>query len=133
MTTNQIPSFTESSLRFREDDLKFRTITTLLYILGCHDEQEPERNPLAPRMQRHLKLLASVSAMLVMNHEVIAIMSKRCATGLTLFIVLEPNPDPETVDVGEVEDPNAHHPCSSLHLVTKNPRDKEMWVSRPSA
>lgn len=133
MTTNQIPSFTESILRFREDDLEFRTITTLLYILGCRDEQEPERNPLAPRLQRHLKLLASVSSMLVMNHEVIAIVSKRCTTGLTLFIVPEPNPDPDTVDVDEVEDPNAHHLCSSLHLVIKNPRVKEMWVPRPSA
>lgn len=115
--------FAESSARFREDDLEFRTLTTLLYILDSHDEQVPDTSSVTPRMDRHLKLLASVSAMLVMNHEVIAIMPKRSGAGLTLFIGPEPIPDMGGMSVEDVEE--NHYPFSSLHLVTKNPRNNE--------
>lgn len=77
-------------------------------------------------MQWHLKLLTSVSAMLVMNHEVIAIMPKRSATGLTFFISPEPNLDNGADKLGEVDNLNTDHPISSLHLVTKNPRNQEL-------
>lgn len=123
MSSDRIPPFVETSDRFREDDLEFRTVTTMLYILGSRDELGPDTNSVAPRMERHLKLLASVSAMLVMNHEVIAIMPKRSVAGLTLFIGPEPNPDTDGVDV--VEDEGDDDAFSSLHLVTKNPRNNE--------
>lgn len=112
------PECAESSDKFRKDDLEFRTITTLLYLLDTHDEQSPDITPISRRMDRHLKLLASVSAMLVMNHEVIAIMPKRSAAGLTLFIGPEPVPDVADGDGSE-------YPFDSVHVVTKNPRNKE--------
>lgn len=90
------PLFAESRYKFREDDLEFRTVTTLLYLHGSHDEhdeQRPDTSPVNRRANKHFKLLASVSSMLVMNYEVIALMPKRSATGLTQFIGLEPVPD----------------------------------------
>lgn len=112
------PPVAESSDKFREDDLEFRTVTTLLYLLDSHDEQSADTSPISPRMDRHLKLLASVSSMLVMNHEVIAIMPKRTSAGLTLFIGPEPVPD-------VAENQSEDYPFDSLHLVTKNPRNNE--------
>lgn len=56
--------------------------------------------------------------MLVMNLEVIAIMPKRSATGLTLFIGPEPVPDVTDGDGSE-------YAFDSVDLVTKNPRNKE--------
>lgn len=112
------PPCAESSDKFRQDDLEFRTITTLLQLLDTHDEQGPDITPGSHRVDKHLKLLASVSAMLVMNHEIIAIVPKRSAAGLTLFISPEPLPDVADGDGNE-------YPFDSLHLVTKNPRNKE--------
>lgn len=123
MAVDPLPPLEESSSRFREDDLEFRTLTTILSLLNSHDEQEPDSNSPTPQMQRHLKLLASVSAMLVMNHEVIAIMPKRSATGLTLFIGPEPNPDPD-IDVDD-ESEDANETPSALHLVAESPGDGE--------
>lgn len=113
------PPFAESRDKFREDDLEFRTITTLLYLLDTHDEQRPDITPVSRRMDKDLKLLASVSSLLVMNHEIIAIMPKRSAAGLTLFIGPEPVPDMADSDGNE-------YPFDSLHLVTKNPRNNEL-------
>lgn len=111
---------TETSDQFREDDLEFRTITTLLHMLKSHDEQRAESNEVAPHVRKHLKLLTSVSAMLVMNHEVIAMIPKHSATGLTLFIGTEPtNCDPGFDNFA----------LPSLHLLAKNPRDNDSLVS----
>lgn len=109
--------------RFREDDLEFRTITTILSKLGSRDDRKEEKRVLAPSITRHLKLLASVSAMLVMNHEVIAIMPKRSAAGLTLFIGPQPNTATETNDSEDHDDHDDHEDGGpGLHFITKNPR-----------
>lgn len=112
-------SVADELARFREDDLEFRTITTILSKLGSRDDREEEKRVLAPSLTRDLKLLASVSAMLVMNHEVIAIMPKRSAAGLTLFIGLQPNTATETDDS---EDHDNHQDESpGLHFTTGDP------------
>lgn len=106
--------------RFRKDDLEFRTLTTILSKLRARDDREEEKTVLAPSIAKHLKLLASVSAMLVMNHEVIAIIPKRSAAGLTLFIGLQPNSTEETEHADDFDDD--HGESASVRFITKNPK-----------
>lgn len=106
--------------RFRKDDLEFRTLTTILSKLRARDDRGEEKTVLAPSIAKHWKLLASVSAMLVMNHEVIAIMPKRSAAGLTLFIGLQPNPTEETEHGDDLDDD--HGESASVRFITRNPR-----------
>lgn len=115
--------------RFRKDDLEFRTITTILSKLGSRDDRKEEKKrDLAPSVTRHLKLVASVSAMLVMNHEVIAIMPKRSAAGFTLFIGLQPNTATETNDSEDHDDHDHEDESPGLHFITKNLRVKDKSV-----
>lgn len=116
---SQNSSAADQLTRFRQDDLEFRTITTILSKLGARDDHEEEKTVLAPSITRHLKLLASVSAMLVMNYETIAIIPKRSAAGLTLFIG-HPNPAAEPEHPEDHDD--AHGESASVHFITKNPR-----------
>lgn len=115
----QISSAADKLTSFRKDDLEFRTITTILSKLGVRDDHEEEKTVLAPSIERHMKLLASVSAMLVMNHEVIAIMPKRSTAGLTLFIGPQP-PAAETQHPEDYDDDEDE--STSVHFITKNPR-----------
>lgn len=114
--------------KFREDDLEFRTITTILSKLRARDDREEERRVLAPSLTRHLKLLASVSAMLVMDHEVIAIMPKRSAAGLTLFIGPQPGTATEMNDSEDHDDHDHEDESPGLHFITKDPRDEGKFV-----
>ncbi|KAL0634869.1 hypothetical protein Q9L58_006229 [Maublancomyces gigas] len=111
------PPFAESSDKFREDDLEFRTITTLLYLLGSHNQRGSDTSPVRRRTDRYLKLLPSVPSMLVMNREVIAIMPKRSATGLTLFICPEPVPDMDGVDAADGEESEKDRISDSVTLM----------------
>lgn len=121
MAVDPLAPLQESSSRLREDDLEFCALTTILNLVNFHNEQESDNNSSTLRMQWRFKLLASGSAILVMDHEVIAIMPKRSATRLILFIGPEPNPDRDT-DIDD-ESKVDNETLSAQHLVTKNPRD----------
>lgn len=118
---SQISSSDEMA-KFRRDDLEFRTITTLLSKLGSRDDRKEKKSVLSPSKARHMKQLASVSAMLAVDHhEEIAILPKRSATVLTLFISAQSKPTTETENH---EDHNHDDDESTpLHFITKNPSD----------
>lgn len=82
---DQIAPSREAKL-FIQDDLEFRTITTLLHLLGISERIDLDSFHVSGPERSHLKLLTALSALLVRHTETIAIMPKRSVLGTTLFV-----------------------------------------------
>lgn len=82
---DQIAPSREAEL-FSKDDLEFRTITTLLHRLGMSERIDLDNFHVPTPQRSDLKLLAALSALLVRNAEIIAVMPKRSVLGTTIFV-----------------------------------------------
>lgn len=82
---DQIAPSREAEL-FSKDDLEFRTITTLLHRLGTSERIDLDNFHVPTSQRSDLKLLAALSALLVRNAEIIAVMPERSVLGTTLFV-----------------------------------------------
>lgn len=71
---------------FVQDDLEFRTITTILSALECHDKITLRNFEVVPKLKPYLKILSALSSLLVRDHETIAILPKHSQRGITLLI-----------------------------------------------
>lgn len=78
---NQTAPLTET-----QHDLEFRTITTLLHILGIGERIDLDDFRVSMPQRAHLKLLSALSSLLVRHTEIIAVMPKRSVFGTTLFV-----------------------------------------------
>lgn len=133
------PPPTEAEL-FERDDMEFRTITTLLNILSSRERITVENFYVSRGQRPHLKLLAALASVLVRDHEILTIISKRSGRGPTVYIGLEVEEvEPDIQDdcithggpVHPVEllitpnvevDPDIFNVIVSNWYVTRNPR-----------
>lgn len=97
---------------FDKDDLEFRTITTILHALGSREKIILENFHVSRKQRPHLKILSALSSLLVRDHEILAILPKRSAAAITVF-------------VGSEEDAlldDSLSSCSTLHnSIARNP------------
>ena len=105
---------------FTDDDHRFRTITALLQLLGPGLDQEPAHQQAnIPRTKlKVLKQLAAISFLAARSHEVVATMSKRSQTAITLLLIA---PSEEAVQ--------SHDPPVDI-IVTQNPLEESKNRSR---
>lgn len=78
---------------FENDDLEFRTITTILHALDLHDKITLENFQANPDQRRRLKVVTALSSLLVRDCEVLAVLPKRSVAGTTLYLVSDGEPD----------------------------------------
>lgn len=117
---------------FEKDDLEFRTITTLLNILGTRERITLDNFQVSSDQRPRLKLLAALSSLLVRDHEIVAVMPKRSGRGSTLFVGAaaetpseaafrddEPTPSLES-SASSASSTSSHH-----NYITRNPRYKD--------
>lgn len=71
---------------FVQDDLEFRTITTILNALECRDKITLRNFEVVPKLKPHLKILSALSSLLVRDHETVAILPKHSQRGITMLI-----------------------------------------------
>lgn len=69
---------------FKKDDLEFRTITTLLNILGSGGRVTLDNFEVPQRHRHRLKLLVALSSLLIRDHETVAVMAKSNVSGATV-------------------------------------------------
>lgn len=72
---------------FVEDDLEFRTITTLLHLVGSREKVQLQNFTVSPQQRPYLKFLTGFSSLLVRNCEILAILPKRSGHGGTEFFI----------------------------------------------
>lgn len=117
---------------FEKHDLEFRTITTLLNMLGSSARITLNNFEVPQRQRRHLKLLVALSSLLVREHEIVAVMAKRNASGTTFVLGSNSNEtDTNGLDIRDDESTvsssasdSAMSDCSHHNLITQNPRFK---------
>lgn len=78
---------------FQKDDLEFRTITILLHALGSREKITLENFRVQTNQRSHLKPLSALSSLLVRDHETIAVLLRRSAAGITVFLSSEEEVD----------------------------------------
>lgn len=120
---------TDAAASFVKDDLEFRTVTTLLSILKSSGQISLDNFGVPQHHRRHLKLLVSLSSLLVREHEIVAVMAKKTVSGTTF--VLGSNSKEEEA-VREIPDDVSTSSTSSsdtvmsirshYNLLTQNPR-----------
>lgn len=76
---------TEAEL-FTTDDLEFRTISTLLRMLGTRERIALDNFHVSQQQRPSLKLLTALASLLVRNFEILAVMPKRSGRSTTLFV-----------------------------------------------
>lgn len=107
---------------FEQDDLEFRTITTLLHTLGSRERITVENFQLSHQQRPRLKLLSALSSLLVRDHEILAVMPKRSARGMTLFVGSE-GAEAAHPDIRDDESTSSWSSSSSHeNFITRNPR-----------
>lgn len=71
---------------FKKHDLEFRTVITLLNMLGSSGRISLNKFEVPLRHRHHLKLLVALSSLLVREHEIVAVIAKRNASGTTFVL-----------------------------------------------
>lgn len=97
---------------FEEDDLEFRTITSLLHALDTREKITLENFQVKPNQRSSLKLLSALSSLLVRNHEILAVLPRRSVVGTTVFV--------SSVDNTDIHD-ELLLPAPSRTFIARNP------------
>lgn len=106
---------------FVRDDLEFRTITTFLNALECHEKVRLQNFEVVPKLKPYLKILSALSSLLVRGHEIVAILPKRSQHGVALLIGSDTSPfSPD--DFPSPPSSPSSPPGRLSHYVTRNPR-----------
>lgn len=71
---------------FVQDDLEFRTITTILHALQYRDTVTVRNFGVVPKSRPFLKILPALSSLIARNQEIIAILPKHLQRGVALLI-----------------------------------------------
>ncbi|KAL0631915.1 hypothetical protein Q9L58_009200 [Maublancomyces gigas] len=115
---------------FEKHDLEFRTITTLLNILGSSGRITLHTFEVPQRHRCYLKLLVALSSLLVRENEIVAVMAKRNASSTTFVLSSNSNEtNTNRLDIRNDESTvysaasdSAMSDCSHDNLNTQNPR-----------
>lgn len=113
------------AISFEQDDLEFRTITTILHALDTHEKITLENFHVKPNQRSSLKLLSALSSLLVRDHEILAILPRRSSQGTTVFVSSDENADihdellsmPPRSQTFITRNPEFHHPVGPVELL----------------
>lgn len=115
-------SETEKQL-FIEDDLEFRTVTTLLALLESRENVTLDNFEVTDKLRPYLKMLTGFSSLLVRHHEILAILPKRSARGTELFLSAQGGlSDGDELSPSSPSSPPSS-PLSLHHFLARSPRN----------